>query len=339
MPGPLSIIPPLLVASVLIASGVAKLRRPDDLVGWADLGVPATLRRTWLLRFHPWGEIVLGAALALLGGVLGELASIVVLALMAGYLIFVVRIVQAGTDTTCACFGARKKITAMTVVRNGWYVLLSAAAVATAWANPLWGGPVAALDGAGWLWAIGLAAAGVTVALTMWPAPVEGEAPAAVQAVPAASDDDDDYVRVRTPSVPVTRADGELVNVRTLSMTGQPLMLLALNPGCGSCVGVYEKLAAIRALLPEVSVRLLLTGAPETSGWTEKTEPQSLHDPKRYVRDSIAEWSTPSAVLLGMDGLLAGGPVTGGSSILQFVDDVYESLHGVRPEQPLGAAS
>jgi hypothetical protein len=41
---------------------------------------------------------------------------------------------------------------------------------------------------------------------------------------------------------------------------------------------------------------------------------------------------TPSAVLLGMDGLLAGGPVVGHPDIETFVADIYESLHGVRPD-------
>jgi hypothetical protein len=36
-------------------------------------------------------------------------------------------------------------------------------------------------------------------------------------------------------------------------------------------------------------------------------------------------------VLLGADGLLAGGPETGRDSIASFVSDIYESLHGERP--------
>ncbi|UNK70124.1 MauE/DoxX family redox-associated membrane protein [Microbacterium sp. H1-D42] len=337
----MSIIPVVLVAAVLVASGIAKLRHPDDLTGWTELGVPAILRRMWLLKFHPWGEIALGGALAVLGGMLGELAAIVALVLMLGYLIFVARIVRAGTDASCACFGTRKRITGATVVRNAWYVLLSAAAAATAWANPLWGGPLAASDAGDWAWLLGLAAAGVTVAVTMWPVPADEPAPAETLSpgIPTAmaSDDDDelDYVRTRTPSVPVTRADGELLDLRQLSMTGQPMMALHMRPGCGSCVIVHERLDDIRAMLPEISVRLLLTEMPDESKWTEGAEPQSLHDPNNYVRNSIDEWGTPTAVLFGLDGLLAGGPVNGADAIFAFIDDIYESLHGERPAQPL----
>ncbi len=38
--------------------------------------------------------------------------------------------------------------------------------------------------------------------------------------------------------------------------------------------------------------------------------------------------STPTAVLLGIDGLLAGGPVVGTDDVVAFIDDIYESLHG-----------
>ncbi|MBY6060299.1 MauE/DoxX family redox-associated membrane protein [Microbacterium esteraromaticum] len=340
MPAPLTVIPPLLLAAVLIASGVAKLRRPDDLAGWADLGVPAVFRRTWLLRLHPWGEIALGLALALLGGLLGELAALTAVALMVGYLVFVARIVRSGTDASCACFGARKRVTGATVTRNAWYVALAVTVAATTWANPLWGGPLMALRGDGWLWVLGLLAAAITVAITMWPAPEE---PATTDAViteaagAPASDDDLDYIRSLTPAVPVTLAGGELTDLRTLSMTGRPLLALQLNPGCGSCVDVYDRVDKIRTMLPEVSVRLLLTQEPGDSAWTETSEPESLHDPNRYVGPSIGTSRTPSAVLFGLDGLLAGGPVTGYQQIAEFVDDIYESLHGERPAQPLAA--
>ncbi|MFE6735673.1 MauE/DoxX family redox-associated membrane protein [Microbacterium sp. NPDC057650] len=331
MPAALIALPALLLAAVLIASGIAKLRHPDDLSGWADLGVPAALRRTWLLALHPWGELMLGAALVLLGGVPGALAALVALVLMVGYLVFVVRVLRTGTDASCACFGARKRIVPMTAVRNGWYVLLALAAASTTWMSPLLGGTVVELGGAGWTWGVGLAAAAVTVALTMWPVPAQ--ATDAVDPAPTPSVGDDellDYVRSLTPAVPLTLADGEQVNLRALSIR-QPLLLLAVKPGCGSCADVIAQVPAWRELLPEVSVRMLLREAPEVSGIAEREEPQSLHDMERYAYDSLGIRITPSAVLLGADGMLAGGPVTGTAAITEFIADVYESLHGERP--------
>jgi hypothetical protein len=101
---------------------------------------------------------------------------------------------------------------------------------------------------------------------------------------------------------------------------------------CGSCEPVRDKRAEYRALLPEVDVRLLLA-EPLSSGWTEREEPQSLHDVDDYVGASLGYAGTPSAVLLGADGLLAGGPVTGDLAVDRFVDEIYESLHGERPHR------
>ena len=335
MPIALTVTPPLILAVVLVVSGIAKLRNPDDLDGWEAMGVPAALRRTWLLRLHPWGEIILGIALAALGAGLGLAAAIVALALMGASTVVIARTLRTGVDTECACFGARKTITAMTLVRNVWYVLLAIVAVVVAGMNPLWGGALAALDGVGWGWIAGLAAAAITVALTMWPtdaADSAAEQQATDAVAPGEVDEDGmlDYIRSRTPAVPVTLSDGTEVTLRDLSMR-QPLIVMAVKPGCGPCVKVMDTIPKWRELLPEVSIRQLLTYAPDEGKHAEREEPLSIHDPHRYVQRSLADWQTPTAVLFGADGMLAGGPVTGFSAISEFIADVYESLHGERP--------
>lgn len=329
MPTALSIVIPFALAGVLAAGGVAKLRSPDELDGWRELGVPALLRQRWLLKLHPWGELALAAALIALGGWLGIAAAAVALLLMLAYLALVVRTWRSGVDTECACFGERKPVTAVTVLRNVWYVALAAGAIVVIGANPLWGGALAALPGAEWAWIVAAVIVAVTVALTLWPtdSPV---APAPVAPVDASVGELLDYVPVRTPSVPVTLADGTEVSLRTLSMQ-QPMLVIAVTPGCSPCEQVRASLPDWRALLPELKVRLLVTAPPESAKLKELDEPQSLHDPYNFVRDSIGEWSTPSAVLLGGDGFIAGGPVSGYSQIAEFVDDIYESLHGEKP--------
>ena len=335
-----SIAIPLVLAVVLISSGVAKLRAPDDLAGWRDLGVPAPLRREGLRRAHPWGELALGAALAVLGGWLGLLAALVALALMIAYTVLVARVVRRADDTSCACFGARKRVTRVTLVRNIWLSLVALAALAVVWANPLLGGAVLSAT-AELPWIVALAVAAVTTALVVWPddgRPEVGEAEGGrVEASVISSSGgladggaaDLDYIRTRTPAVPVTMADGTVVNLRTLAAR-KPILLLAVSSVCGPCEDIYDQRAKWRALLPEVDVRLLLA-EPTTSRWAERDEPQSLHDLEEYVPGSIGDWATPSAVLLGADGMLAGGPVTGDLAVERFIDDVYESLHGERP--------
>ncbi|GAA3930456.1 MauE/DoxX family redox-associated membrane protein [Microbacterium soli] len=351
MPTALTIAPALIVAAVLLVSGVAKLRTPDDEAGWAELGVPAALRRAWLIRLHPIAEIVLAACLLLLGGVLGVLAAAVSTVLFLVYLVMVWLARRRTPDASCACFGERTPITTRTLLRNGWLVLLSALVLVGIGAAPLWGGAVAAAFAdlpVVWPWLLALAGVAVTFVLTGRSssaagaveeadggtgAAAGGGASAGVAAGDGIAVDDDglaDYIRTRTPAVPVQLGDGTTENLRTLAGR-EPILLLAVSETCGACEPVIEGAPRWRELLPEVSVRLLLRSSPDQSALTSAEEPQTLHDPDDYVRGSIAEWRTPTAVLLGVDGLLAGGPVTGVEAIEDFIGDVYESLHGVRP--------
>ena len=328
MPGALTILLPLITAGVLIASAIAKFRRPDDLAGWGELGVPVALRRPFLVKVHPWGELVLGLALMVLGGFLGLLAALVTVILMAAYLWLVWRVFRRAEDASCACFGARKRITAVTVARNAWLTLLAGTTAAVIWMTPLLGGALVVAAGE-WSWIVGTLVAAITTALILWPEePVEG-LPETERHTPAASDHDElDYIQTRTPAVPVTLADGTIVNLRTLAMA-RPILLLAVSSTCGSCTPVIESVGEWRALLPELDIRFLVMHDPASGMLTETSEPQSLHDPQGYVRGSIADWATPTALLLGVDGMLAGGPVTGADAITEFVEDIRDSLDEV----------
>ncbi|MGN8027008.1 MauE/DoxX family redox-associated membrane protein [Microbacterium sp. 22242] len=323
--------PTLIVAAVLIASGAAKLRAPDDAAGWEALGIPAGLRQSWLIRLHPYAELLLAAALMLLGGALGIAAAVVAVLLFAAYLVLVWRAKGRTPDASCACFGARRPITTRTLLRNAWLLLVALASLLTIGSAPLWGGVIRAAL-LQWPWIVLPAAAVVTFWLIGDPG---SEAPAAEpRREPGEGGDGEgieDYLRLRTPAVPVQLADGTTVTLRDLAAR-QPILLLSVSEGCGSCTPVIESLDAYRALLPEVSVRFLLQADPEHSALTSTDEPQTLHDPHKYFGLSLADvWFTPTAVLLGADGLLAGGPVMGAEEIAEFVDDVYESLHGRPP--------
>lgn len=341
MPVALAIALPLVLAAVLVASAVAKLRTPDTLAGWQELGVPAVLRRDWLRRIHPWAELLLGAAVALLGGWLGLAAALVAAALMGAYTMLVARVLARSDDTSCACFGARKPVTRVTLVRNVWLTILAIAAAAVIWTTPLLGGALAAgIPQLAWL--VALAIATVTTALVLWPdeSPAPAATPASDQPAGADAPDDDgllDYIRTRTPAVPVTQADGTVLNLRTLAAR-KPILLLAVSSMCGACESVVAKRAEWRELLPEVDVRLLLAEPVNLSTWTERDEPQSLHDVEDYVAESIGYRGTPTAVLLGADGMLAAGPITGDLGVARLVDDIYESLHGERPAREHSAS-
>lgn len=326
MPGALATLLPLITAAVLIASAGAKFRHPDDLAGWEELGVAKALRKPVLLKLHPWGEVALAFALAVFGGVLGLLAALVALVLMASYLWLVVRAFRREDDASCACFGTRKQITGLTVARNVWLTLLAAATLAVIWMNPLIGGAVASAAGA-WGWIAGAAIAAVTATVVVWSGTARPSSPS--EQATAGSDVGGavelDYVRLRIPAVPVTLADGTVVSLRSLASI-RPILLLAVSPTCGSCTPVIERVDEWREFLPELDVRFLLAYEPEGGRLTERSEPQSLHDPNEYVSGSLGEWPTPAAILFGADGLLAGGPVTGSDPIEAFVQDIRAAL-------------
>ncbi|MDT0186481.1 hypothetical protein Q9S36_40485 [Microbacterium sp. ARD31] len=336
MPEALAIAFPLTLAGVLIASGVSKFRAADDLAAWAELGVPAPLRREWLRRLHPWGEVALGLAIAVVGGAPALVAALAAAALMAAYTWLVVRAVREEKDASCACFGARKRVTKVTIVRNVWLTALAVVTSASSWTTPLIGGPLREAIGEG-PWVFGLVVAAITTALILWPERGFEVPPANLRVSAGEDGEDGDYVRTRTPAVPVTFADGRVENLRTLAAR-KPILLLSVSPTCAPCAPVIEKVGFWRDLLPEVDVRLLLAAAPEDSALIETAEPQSLHDPDGYARQSLDIPSTPTAVLLGADGLLAGGPAVGADDIDDFVADIYESLHGERPQTASTAA-
>ncbi|AZZ40509.1 hypothetical protein C0Z10_13045 [Acidipropionibacterium jensenii] len=324
----LSICLPLVVAVVLIGSGIAKLRHSDDLAGWDQIGVPELLRRQWLLRWHPWGEIILGLAVSLLGGWPGVLAGLAAVALMGVYTVLIARVLTRPQSTSCACFGLRKQITRMTLVRNVWLLVLAVAAACAAWWTPTLGGAVRlAAKSHEWWWVLGIAIAAVTTWLVTRGDPADEQEPASSPDLTASGDGDGrDYLRTRTPAIPVTLADGTVHTLRELS-TQHPLLVLEVSQTCGACQAVIARVGDYRRLLPEVTVRLLLGQNAADTALTETAEPQSLHDVQGLVSESFdGMWGTPAALLFGADGMMAGGPVVGAEEIDDLVHQMREEL-------------
>lgn len=333
MPDALVVVVPALLAGVLVLSGVGKLGDRDRLTGWRDLGVPEALQRPALAVAHPCVEIVLAAAVVLTGGVARVVASALMLALMLAYAALVAVALRRPGPVECSCFGARRSapVTLMTLWRNVWLSLLAVTGLATAVLDgrPAWS--VVAASGA-WWWVFGVASAAVTAVLVLPGSPATATATATATQPSATSAATDaapelDYVRSRTPDVPVTLADGSTATLRELSAE-RAVLLLEVSEACGGCVEVIRSIPTWREDLPEVDVRVLVTAPPAESGLTSTTEPQSLHDAPFHVSRSLGYGMTPTAVLLGADGLLAGGPVIGDAAIREFIAEIDTELHG-----------
>lgn len=331
---------PLTLLAVLAVSGIAKAGKPGvTLAAMTDLRVPEPLRRRWIAQTLPWGEVALAVVLLIGSGWVLQGASLGVSALMAGYLLLVVLAVRRPEPADCACFGelGASPVTGRTVLRNA---LLLAGAAVTVWGTftgrSTWQS-LAALDPAavGWLaGALGLGLLGWTVGPPVAAPRVEVAAPAA--AVPTAAEPlaaepmaDLDYLRTPIPFVRLTSPDGSPTTMRELART-QARLLVFVSSSCNPCAEIISALPGWTVDLgPAVAVHAVLRQEPES---VARDLPGVVAD-ALFAQDGSAHeilgiQATPAAVLLGADGLLAGGPVFGGAAIRELVAEILDQLAG-----------
>jgi hypothetical protein len=323
VPGTPFVVPPLLLIAVLVVSGVAKLRAPDDTASvFAKLRLPAFLLRMQAPRLLPFGELVLAALLLLLpaGWYVG--ATTLALLLFALYLAVVVRALGFDEPILCGCFGRLGLgwITRQTVLRNS--VLLVVATIT--WVDSWHGdGVLARLVDAGsaswWLAAVLLAV--LVTALVVH----EGEMPS----LPPTSADE--YV---AQPVPYLVVDGPTGPCSLWSLSDVAARLLVFwDPTARATSDFAERLPEWRRLLDPVQVHLVTQ-----SEWAQAAEvvphlsADLLGDPGGEVRQRLATWRVPSAVLVGTDRLLAGGPAEGVEEIEELVQAAAEELRAAAVE-------
>jgi hypothetical protein len=329
VPEAITIVAPLLVAAVLAAGAIGKLRDPSRAAeGFKALDVPPPWSSPGVVRAHPFVEIVVAVLLVVATGWLAVVAGLAALGLMLVYLWLVVRAVRSPVDVDCACFGAwgADRVTTQTVWRNGWLTLLAGLAL---WAVVAADASVLGLVGAvgAWWWVVALVATALTTVLV-----VAGPRESSVNDTADPGDlavEEDDYLRTRTPAVPITLGDGTVTHLRKLS-AGRPQLLVYVSEGCGSCQQVIRTVPSWRDRLPELDVRVMVRQTTDVSGLTSAEEPMSVHDTEGLAWESLGIRGVPSAVLLGADGLLAGGPVLGGVDVPAFVDDIHAELQAAQ---------
>ncbi|OAX52347.1 hypothetical protein A5N15_05140 [Rothia kristinae] len=122
-------------------------------------------------------------------------------------------------------------------------------------------------------------------------------------------------------------ASGELISLRSLASQGARLLLL-VSPGCGSCTITMADAVQWRGNLGPVTLHLM-TQAPQES--LEAQTDASLHEDALYdvggfAYELLGMAGTPTAVLVGADGALAGGPVGGYEAIREFVAQIRDQL-------------
>lgn len=332
------LLPPLVAALLLVVSGVAKVRHPEETrSAFGELRLPRALTRSPAPVLLPWAEIVLAVAIVVTPPPFALAVSVVVLALFVAYLVVIVRALGFGYPVTCSCFGrlGLGEVTRRTALRNVLLVVVAALGVWSATA----GNSVAArlLDASAqtWVW-LGLVVLTVAVVVVTFGGtkgdPLTREP---VTADGADSGEEADYERQPIPFAVLETEDGQTVTMHELTSSGA-VLLLFLSPSCGSCLPVIERLPEWDAGLGPVSLRAVVwSPLDEAVAAQPHLAGRVLRDPDA-ITARIFRVGTPGAVLLGADGALAGGPVQG-AEVLDFYEDVRAELveAGVVDDEPV----
>ncbi|MFV0463647.1 MAG: MauE/DoxX family redox-associated membrane protein [Nostocoides sp.] len=321
---------PLILASVLGLSGAAKLRDATSTRSVIRLlRLPRILDHQWVAQALPVAEFVLALGLLMPISALFLPASVATAVLMGCYLAIVARAMRFDPRPSCGCFGriGDQRINRRTLIRNILLALLSGVSlVVAARGETFWSLLADGGSQARW-WLLG-AIIGATVAVLVLGHGSEPRVtPPPAAATASVVQDPEEYIRVPTPLTTVANRQGEVRNLVELSAS-QPALLVMTNCFCGATGDVVDALPRWREALPALRVDYVTTipfadhegrgrGRAPDDGW---------YDHQSASWQALAARHSPAAVLLGADGLLAGGPVSGLTDIEDFVEEIAEAM-------------
>lgn len=328
------VLPSLLLTLVLIVSATFKLRDSSTTAdAFASLRLPVWLRRLNGPVLLPYAELVLAVALLVIPSPAYVVVTVVVALLFIAYLVVILRALGFEEHVECGCFGrlGLGEVDRFTALRNALLVVLALVAVGDALAGHSVIHRLTSFGGAEWTWLLGVL---VAVLLTWLIVGRRGESTRAATAF-AHEADQLDYQRQPIPYGALRdRGTGEASALFAVG-GGGPALLVFLNETCGACLRTMEVLpewAERHALLRTIAV-------PAVEGAAELPDLGAnvswMDDPGATVARTFGV-GYPAAVLLGADGLLAGGPESGFDDISAFLGEISEQLTeaGVLPEVP-----
>ena len=338
---------PILMALTLLVSGLAKLgARQGTQDAMTSLRIPARPLHPLVAILLPVGEIVLALALWIPLRPLQVAVAVLILLLILAYLVIIARALTFDEQVDCSCFGtlASPTVTRSTLGRN---ILLTLLAVLTL---------VAAVSGVltmtvaqAPLYLVIIAAVLLlTVLLTVLTlgglkgsaaADSGPDAPGAPIGQPGVVTDEEpgedgllDYERTPIPAAILQCPDGSLMSLDRLTIQRAALLVFATE-GCGPCERVLDHAAEwIEDLSPHLQVRFVFSRPKESlrERTAQRVGDAVLHDHEFTTRTALGARGAPSAVLLGADGMLAGGPVVGGTAVIEFVEEIRVQLEQAR---------
>ena len=333
---------PILLSITLLISGLAKLgAREGTQDAMRSLRLPLPTMHASVASVLPVMEIVLALAIWIPAPPLQVLLTGLVAALMLTYLVIIARALTFEEQVHCSCFGtlASPTVSRTTLVRNVLLSVLGLLAVVAAASGAMTSLLVQApmgLIGLG----IALLIAIALTAATIGGSVAETDADAATAPAPAAADPDEDelldYERSPIPAAVLQQPDGRLITLTQLTAQ-RAALLVFVTEGCGPCERVLDHAEEwIGELEQTLQVRFVFSRPLDQlrERTTDRVEGHALHDLQFTARTALGGTSAPSAVLLGADGQLAGGPVNGGSAVIEFVQEIREQLAEAQSSDP-----
>ena len=332
------------LALIFLLSGAAKLITPGSAQAAFDgLKVPRALNTPWIVRSFPFAEIVLAVALVLPLPLLQTIAGGAAVVMMVVFLVLVRGARQTGE--ACHCFGAAstRPVTTATIGRNVLFLILSVLAVIEAVRHLV-------LDGAqtpglatgtwadlAWLVLVALLLAGTALIIGResdpqpaetdpFPAPAPAAAPQPVFAEGQALAGEVVEEEVPRHPIPSTAVhwNRQYHDLAVLAH-GQAMLVFRLSPGCGSCASIIEQLRGWGEAIGPIALRIMVpVGAPEQGihGFDEFPQQMIMRDPGGATVTALGLSGYPTAVLLGTDGLTAGGPALGYDAVMELAEEV-----------------
>jgi peroxiredoxin/uncharacterized membrane protein YphA (DoxX/SURF4 family) len=333
---PVLVIARLLLACVFALAGIAKLLdRDGSRRAAAGFGVPERLAGAVGILL-PLAEIAV--AVALIPAATAWWGAAAALALLLMFVVAIAANLARGRQPDCHCFGQIHSEPAgpSTLVRNG---LLAAVAGLVVAQGPTGGGP----EVLGWLGGVadsGWAGPVALVALAL--VAVEGfllfqllmqngrlmlrledleerfDAHDDGHDEDQESDDEGLAAGAPAPAFALSGVHGETLTLDALRAPGKPVLLVFSDPGCGPCGALLPKVAEWqRQHGGSLTVALISRGsaAENRRRAAEHGLTHVLLQRDREVAQAYNVSGTPSAVLVGADGIVDGKPARGSAAI------------------------
>ncbi|NQX30075.1 hypothetical protein HQQ81_22245 [Microbacteriaceae bacterium VKM Ac-2854] len=319
------------LAGVLAFSAVMKWRDPHGSVeAVRAFRVPARLIPAVSVGL-PFAELGLAVGLLLLPGVLFAIVAWLAFVLFAAFTLVVGAALARGEAPECHCFGelSAEPVGRGTVVRNVVLTIL-ALVVAIVLGNAAWPSliaVIATLRGDLLVEVVVLVAIAATLTL-LWTRQTRIRAELAEQSarLSALTPPEPESGPVAIPELSVWTSDGTAIALPGLSRDRATLLIL-VSPSCGHCGAVVARVPQWRAELSGiVEVLPVSTGEVAESHEAFPDTTELLFDRDQAVLHALAAEGTPSAILLGTNGAVGGGPVGGVDAIDEFITGIVEAI-------------